>query len=646
MPTLKKSACKKVLGQKGAIAKIVENYVERDVQMHMAEAIHHTIVGNKILLCEAGTGTGKTFAYLAPALQSGKKVLISTGTKHLQDQLVNKDLPIIQKALKKHSQVALLKGRANYICLYRMNKFAVEGHFLQLSTVHELQKMREYATQTETGDISSFNQFKEDSDVWSYVTSTADNCLGQECPFVSNCFVIKARKKAMEADIVVVNHHLFFADLALKDEASGEILPGVDAVVFDEAHQLPEIAMHFFGTSLSSKKLLILFHDIELEVKQDAPDMDTLLAQLILLREQLLDVVLFFPAENKNGVWNDLQKEKQLIHALDVLKNEFNALLEMLEIASSRGKGLQRCYDSACDTYNKLIQLTSATPPEQIHWYERFTQSFVLHFTPFSIADSFKDFIEQQKNAWIMTSATLSVGEDFKHYIEALGLKNCDTLKLNSPFNYLEQAVLYVPRGMPDTRNNHYTIACMEAAIPIINAIQGRTFILFTSHKALKEASSYLYNNLDFPLLVQGDQSRYALLKRFKQLGNAVLLGTGSFWEGVDVKGSSLSCVIIDKLPFSSPVDPITKARIQALKKQGKDPFNLYQLPQAIITLKQGVGRLIRDVHDTGLLMICDPRIIARAYGQTILNSLPDMQRTRCFDQVKEFITSKIDAFD
>lgn len=642
MSRLKKSACKKILGQKGAIAKLVENYVERDVQMHMADAIHHTIKDGKILLCEAGTGTGKTFAYLAPALQSGKKVLISTGTKHLQDQLFNKDLPVIQKALKKQSQVALLKGRANYICLYRMNKFAVEGHFLQLSTVHELQKVREYAAQTETGEISSFNQFKEDSEVWSYVTSTADNCLGQECPFVANCFVIKARKKAMEADIVVVNHHLFFADLALKDESSAEILPGVDAVIFDEAHQLPEIAMHFFGTSLSSKKLMTLFHDIELEVKQDAPDMDTLLTQLTLLRKQLSDVLLFFPGQNKNGVWNELEKEKELIHAFDILKDEFNNLLEMLEIASTRGKGLQRCYDSACETYEKLIQLTSATPPDQIHWYERFTQSFALRFTPFSVADSFKNFIEQQKNAWIMTSATLSVEEDFKHYIDELGLKNCDTLKLNSPFNYLEQAALYVPRGIPDTHHHHYTIACMDAALPIINAIEGRTFILFTSHKALKEASSYLYDKLDFPLLVQGDQSRYTLLKRFKQLGNAVLLGTGSFWEGVDVKGSSLSCVIIDKLPFASPVDPIIKARIQALRKQGKDPFNLYQLPQAIITLKQGVGRLIRDADDTGLLMICDPRIVARSYAQVIIKSLPEMQRTRSPEYVHTFIAEKI----
>lgn len=627
----------RIFGPDGPLARNIEGFSTRVSQQEMAGAVAQALDGEDVLITEAGTGTGKTFAYLVPALLSGKKIIISTATKTLQDQLYQRDLPAVRASLAAPGRVALLKGRANYLCLHRLELAEQQ----QIQHAAALAQIRAWSGHTRSGDIAELTEIREDSTLWPHVTSTADNCLGQPCPSFKECHVAKARSEAQAADVLVINHHLFFADMALRAEGFGDLLPGVQGVIFDEAHQLAETATGFFGVTLGSRQLIDLGQDTVAEYLKEAGDMHELAIAAAQVEKATRDLRLAFGVDERRGAWREVQQESAFTAALGALQHALNELHNLLEAASVRGKGLENCWRRCVTLQERLELFTAAAPENHIAWFETWARAFTLNLTPVDIADQFHQRMLAQHCAWIFTSATLAVGNSFAHFIARLGLEDAITKRWDSPFDFARLALLYVPRNLPDPSEAHYTASVIEAALPVLNASGGRAFLLFTSHRALREATELLKSRLHFPLLVQGSAPRAELLDRFRVLGNAVLLGSASFWEGVDVRGPALSCVIIDKLPFASPGDPLMQARLEALRTAGSNPFKDYQLPQAVLTLKQGVGRLIRDTRDSGVLMLCDPRLFSKSYGKTFLDSLPPMPLTRTVTDVEAFFAAE-----
>jgi ATP-dependent DNA helicase DinG len=640
------SGLTELLGEAGPLKDCVRDFSPRIEQQQMAEATAETIAASSTLIVEAGTGTGKTFAYLMPALLSGKKVIISTGTRHLQDQLFGKDLPVVREALNAPVHSALLKGRSNYLCWHRLQTAGSEGRQLSGKQMHELEDVRAWSGHTASGDIAELGLVSEDSVVWPRVTSTVENCLGQECEYFQDCFVVKARRNAMEADIVVINHHLLFADMVLKEEGFGELLPGADAFIIDEAHQLPEVASIFFGTTLSSHQLRDLARDVRLEHLREAGDMQDLPDAADRMEAVIHQLRLALGQADRRAAWSEVAADQGLQAVLLDLAGCLQRLKEWLELAAERGKGLESCRQRATVMNDRLLLLLGHASSDYIHWFETFRTSFRLNLTPLDVAPYFKSCVESLQSAWVFTSATLAVGEGFEHFSGQLGLDDARKLKLDSPFNYKKNALLYMPTEMPAPNDRFYVDAVVSCARDILQASRGRAFMLFTSHAALQSAARQLQDTLPYPLLVQGSSPRRELLERFRELGNAVLLGTSSFWEGVDVRGAALSCVIIDKLPFGSPGEPVLQARIEAMRALGENPFMQYQLPRAVINLKQGVGRLIRDENDRGVLVLCDPRLRGKAYGKVFIKSLPDMQQTSSTDVVERFFADSIALAD
>lgn len=625
-----------ILSEQGLLQKVIPGFVIRPSQQKMAEIIERIIHLKSELIIEAGTGTGKTFAYLIPTFLAQKKTIISTGTKNLQDQLFLKDIPIIKKIISTPIKIVLLKGRVNYLCLYRLKKNREEGRFTGRNIISEFQEIEEWSKLTKTGDIAELNQISEDSTVWPYVTSTADNCLNQDCEFYNKCFVGKARQEALAADIVVVNHHLFFADMALQEDGFGELLPGADVVIFDEAHHLPDVASHFFSEFLTSRQLIELARDVDNESALNAKEIKEMANFTSELQTAVHEMRIALGSELKRVNWPE-KPSNTLKNAIIHIKISLQKLEEILKTIMVRSKGLENCWRRTSELIDKFNLLTKEHLEDKIHWLEMHLQSFTLQLTPIVVAEFFKSFMSQKKRAWIFTSATLTVKNSFQLFVDTLGLDRALQLQLKSPFKYDEQTLLYVPRGLPDPRENNYTDKFIEKVIEVLNVSQGKAFLLFTSYKALEKAAALLQETISFPLLLQGAMPKRELIDQFKKLGNAVLLGTSSFWYGVDVRGDALSCVIIDKLPFSAPEDPILQGRIKYLRKKGIDPFQSYQLPQAILMLKQGIGRLIRDDKDRGILMIGDPRLVGNRYGATFLQSLPNCPRTRDLKKVKQF---------
>jgi len=627
-----------LLGSAGPLAASLPGFSPRAEQQQMVEAVAAAIAGREHLVVEAGTGTGKTFAYLLPALRSGLKVIVSTGTRHLQDQLYSKDLPVIRAAFNLPARVALLKGRANYLCWHRLETAAGDGRKLSRRQLQELEQVRAWSGRTHTGDIAELGVVAEDSVVWPRVTSTVENCVGQECDYFQSCFVVKARRAALEADMVVINHHLLFADMVLREEGFGELLPGADACIIDEAHQLPEVASLFFGTTLSSHQLRDLARDVRTEHLREAGDMQDLPAAAEQLEQLVPRLRLALGQSERRAPWAEVAQSGELLDLLRQLAAVMQQLGEWLEYAAERGKGLDSCRQRARLLQQRLEMLQAHAAGEFIHWFETQRSAFRLNLTPLNIAPAFSACLEGLASAWVFTSATLAIGNNnFSHFTGQLGLDDARLLQLESPFDYRNNALLYLPDDMPDPKQAAYVDAVVECARDVLAASRGRAFLLFTSHAALQAAAAQLRDTLSYPLLVQGEAPRRELLARFRDLGNAVLLGTSSFWEGVDVRGEALSCVIIDKLPFGSPGDPVLQARIEAMRKQGANPFMQYQLPAAVIALKQGIGRLIRDRTDRGVLVVCDPRLRTRSYGRIFLGSLPDMPRTRSLNDVQAF---------
>ncbi|HTJ97692.1 MAG TPA: ATP-dependent DNA helicase [Rhodocyclaceae bacterium] len=637
----------------GPLATAIPGYRGRAQQVEMAQKISAAIRSNKAFVAEAGTGTGKTYAYLVPALSSGGKVIISTGTKTLQDQLFQRDLPMVRDALKVGATVALLKGRANYVCHHHLERATSEGKFATRTDALHIHTIARFAKTSRTGDKAELVAVPEDSAVWQQATSTRDNCLGQECAYVKECFVLAARREALVADVVVVNHHLFFADVMLRDDGLGELLPACNAVIFDEAHQLPEVAGLFFGESISTAQLLELARDARAEALISARDYAPLQDAIRGVDKAARDLRLAVAGENQRMPVSQIADDKSFQTALNVMEATLADMRKHLEAQAERGEGIENCLNRTLEIALRLKRWRSdaaakaeSEATEYVRWLEVFSQTLSLNMTPLHVADIFQRQMAGHPRAWIFTSATLAVGRDFGHYCNELGLSEAETAQWGSPFDYANNALLYCPPNMPDPNSPSYGEAVVEACWPALVASGGRAFVLCTSLRAMKKIHGLIKERLDaagldLPLLLQGESSRTELLDRFRRLGNAILVASQSFWEGVDVRGEALSLVVIDKLPFAPPDDPVLSARIEHLRKQGGNPFFDYQLPHAVISMKQGAGRLIRDETDRGVLMVCDPRMIDKPYGRKIWQSLPPMKRTRLIADVEAFFSTE-----
>jgi ATP-dependent DNA helicase DinG len=626
-----------LLGPEGPFAREVPGFAPRDAQQKMAAAVEEAIADRQMLVAEAGTGTGKTYAYLVPALMSGKRVIVSTGTKALQDQLFHRDLPRVRAVLGARLSAALLKGRANYLCLHRLDQAHKEGRFASREQAAQLQAIHAWSRRTLAGDRAELAEVAEDSPLWPRVTSTTETCLGADCPMFNDCFVVKARRAAQEADLVVVNHHLLFADLAIKQEGFGEILPGAHAFVLDEAHQIPELAGQFFSVTLSARQLTELVGDVQAECASVSgafavlqPALDPLSAAIKRLRLALDR----FPAK---GAFTQIERDPDVERELAELAGALGVLAEALDKHSARSRGLASVAERAAEQTARLAHLTDSGARDAVHWYELSAHGFAFHATPLDIAGPLRELRAQSHAAWIFTSATLAVGGRFTHFARQVGLYDPVELRVDSPFDYARQALAYLPKGLPDPAADDYVERVVDAAVPILEASNGRAFLLFTSHRALRRAAELLPQRVPFPLFVQGSAPRNLLLEAFRASGNGVLLGAASFWEGVDVAGDALSLVVIDKLPFAAPDDPVLVARLDALREAGGNPFADWQVPNAVIALRQGAGRLIRDVHDRGVLMLCDPRLTTRGYGRLFLASLPPLPRSSDPGEVRRF---------
>ncbi|MGB5470991.1 MAG: ATP-dependent DNA helicase, partial [Woeseiaceae bacterium] len=585
---------------------------------------------------EAGTGTGKTFAYLLPALLSGRKTIISTGTKALQDQLYHRDLPLISKAVGRPVTTALLKGRANYLCLHRLDQVTEAANAL----AGDLKEVREWRHRTDSGDRAELIDVAEDSPVWPLVTSTAENCLGQKCPEYSKCHVVKARRAAQEADLVVVNHHLLLADLAMKEEGFVEFLPGAEAIIIDEAHQLPDLAVQFFGVSLGSRELERLVDEARAAtLPLSQPDLnrriDTLQTALRELRAS---------APRKEGRHELSEVMPEIREPLDNLAHAIHDVQVAVVELGGTTVDLEKIHEQLAGVAERLAILSSDDAWDGLRWLEINPRSLRLNLTPLDVSTKLNGIIDNGFQAWIFTSATLAVGEDFSHFGSRMGLGGVTGLTFPSPYSLQQNGLVYLPPDMPQPSDPGHTDAMLEAVTPLLDMTSGGMFCLFTSHRALNNAKKWFKSHKSSlggrHLLAQGDAPRDDLLRRFRKHGDAVLLGTGSFWEGVDVRGQALSVVAIDKLPFASPADPLIMARLEFIRREGGNGFMDHQLPLAALSLKQGAGRLLRDEQDFGVIVLCDPRILSKRYGKMFLQCLEPMSSTSALNEVSSFLAA------
>ncbi|MGA8709050.1 MAG: ATP-dependent DNA helicase [Steroidobacteraceae bacterium] len=614
----------------GPLARALAGFRARGSQQRMAARIGQALEQREHLLIEAGTGTGKTFAYLVPALLSGLRVLISTGTRTLQDQLFHRDLPLLAAALGRPARVALLKGRSNYLCRARLENIGRQGDLLPAAADPLLARISDWASMTRSGDLAELPELGEAHPLRPHISSTRENCLGQRCPHLGGCALLEARRRALEADIIVVNHHLLLADLALKEDGFGDLLPSVDAVVIDEAHQLPDLVSEFFGVALSSRQLEVLAADLRAELRALGREHDMGPELVVPVERVTAACVAALGRSERHLAWRALPPFagtalEELADALAACGEGLRALMgsPAIDQCAARVAAVAAALTTLLDESSGAESSTGARTAS-VH-----ARGFLLRLLPYDVSGRFSGLLQSHPGAWVFTSATLAVGDDFDHYAGRLGLQQAETARFESPFDYERQALLYLPPPLPDPASPEFTAAVVAAALPLIEAAQGGVFLLFTSHRALRAAAALLEDQPAgrWPLLVQGTAPREKLLRRFRASGRAVLLGTASFWEGVDVQGDALRLVIIDKLPFNSPEDPVVRARVEHLESQGVGAFRSYQLPEAVLALKQGVGRLIRSETDRGVVMLCDPRLQSRSYGRVFLSSLPCMRR-------------------
>ncbi|MDO4430560.1 MAG: ATP-dependent DNA helicase [Lonepinella koalarum] len=631
-----------VFAEQGILSQNIQGFRPRQAQSDMAQAVAKTLQNKTALVVEAGTGTGKTFAYLAPVLLAKKKTIISTGSKNLQDQLFHRDLPTIAQALNYTGKTALLKGRANYLCLERLEQVKYTGLVGDKSILADLVKVQKWQLGTQTGDLSECRELAEDSPILPQLVSTTESCLGTDCPNYNDCYVVQARKRALAADLVVVNHHLFCADMAVKESGFGELIPQAEAIIFDEAHQLPDIASQYFGQSLTSRQLFDLCKDIHIVYRTEVKDMQQLGVASDHLQKMVQDFRLLLGDGNQKGNWREIFTQSAVKKGVEILMEKLEFTTEVVKLGLGRSQTLDSIFERLNSLKNQLKRLTDTTMTGYCYWYETFNRQFALHITPLTVADKFGSQIEQKQAAWIFTSATLDVGGSFDYFCRRLGVTQAEQLVLPSPFDYANQAMLCVPRYLPGSNQKNTAEHLGKLLLPVIEANRGRCFVLCTSYFMMRELAEYFRENSELSILLQGEKGKATLLEQFIQEPHSVLVATSSFWEGIDVRGDALSLVIIDKLPFSSPDEPLLKARIEDCQLQGGEPFNDIQIPEAVIALKQGVGRLIRDVTDRGVVMICDSRLVNRPYGETFLKSLPNAKRTRDLNKAIIFLQEKV----
>jgi ATP-dependent DNA helicase DinG len=635
-----------IFGAEGPLARALPGYAYRPEQAAMAKAVAAALARLEPLIVEAGTGTGKTFAYLVPALLSGRSVILSTGTRTLQDQLYRRDVPMLARALGMPVKLALLKGRGNYLCRHRLELATQQSSLLprERGQARTLARVSRWAATTKTGDLAELTDLPEQSNLWPNITSTRDNCLGQECPQFARCHVFDARRAAQAADIVVVNHHLLLADLALKDEGFGDLLPGAEAVILDEAHQVPDIAAQFFGQLWSARQVQLLLRDANIEMRAAAVKSPTLTEALVDLEARFDDLRASLGGGATRRDWSQLPDA--FLDALAEIQLALTSIATQLE-GLGAGAGTANCARRAAALSVGLATFRERSDEDGVRWVEAGPTGLALQFTPFEIAARLREYVESRPCAWVFTSATLAIGEDFAHFAARIGLPEARTLRIGSPFDYPDQAMIYLPKNMPEPQDPAFAGAFIDACAPLLEACGGRAFLLYTSYRGLSDGVVALrqrFPDPPFPVLIQGEAPREALLTRFRALGNAVLLATGSFWEGVDVKGDALSIVAIDKLPFAAPDDPLLAARLEGIRRRGGNPFVEYQLPQAVLALKQGAGRLIRDFDDFGVIVIGDPRLRTKNYGRVFIASLPPSPVVSEAAVAVQFLTERMAA--
>ena len=629
---------KQLFSATGPLALSIDGYTPRQPQIDMAVAVEDALKTRSQLVVEAGTGTGKTFAYLAPALKSKGKTIISTGSKALQEQLYHRDLPVLVRALGAAKKTALLKGRANYLCTYRLTQHVAHVPTDDPDVMHQLAMVAKFASETHSGDLADCIGIEEDAKVLPYVSSTADNCLGKECPDFQECYIRKARLKAGDADVVVINHHLFFADMAVKESGFAELMPNADAYIFDEAHQLSEIASDYFGETMSTKKLVDLINDLRAIYRAEIPDMLQLGKSLNKLETSVADLRLQFGVDGSRGDWREKLSNKLICSALHRVISDLEFVYQVLKLCLERSDKIEHPFERVLAFKGQLERVFDTAQTGFSYWYETTRRYLTINITPLNVSAKFALMMKESGSGFVFTSATLSVDNELSHFNASLGLKPKQSMMVDSPFDYENQALLCLPRYLPQSHEDNMPHAIVKLTLELIKSAKGRCFVLFTSYRMMHLVAEGLTTQMDYPVYMQGQMSKRIILEKFTRHGNAVLLGTASFWEGVDVRGSTLSCVIIDKLPFAAPDDPLLQAKMQDCQMQGKDPFAHIQLPQAVIALKQGVRRLIRDNKDKGVLVICDNRLVTRQYGQVFLKSLPPMRRTRSLEDANTFL--------
>lgn len=640
----------------GLLAKTLPGYEVRPGQFRMASAIARTLDSSdwektgraNLLAIEAGTGTGKTLAYLVPALLCGQKVVVSTNTLNLQDQILHKEIPFLREHIVPQLNAICVKGRQNYLCLYRWHQFASSPQQQLFASTMEMQRLQEWQRETETGDRAELAWLTDNSPLWQTISSSTSQCLGSHCPEAISCFISRLRKKAGQAQLLIVNHHLFFSDLALRRFGQAEVLPRYETVIFDEAHHLENVATRYFGTSFSHYQVLDLVKDLETAAQADLAgrQREGVVQNARALARQVELFASIFPEERgrfslsrfmeDSAEWPG--EQQQLAEQIRILGGQLNKVAMVAE----SWQGLLRRTENLLDSFRTISE---EQDPATVYWYERREKTVALSASPIDIAAELHDFLYDQTKNVLFTSATLSTAGSFTYFRNRLGLpEGTETITLDTPFDYRNRTLLHVPgNGFPEPTASQYPNATRQLMRDIILAAGGRTLLLFTSVNAMRGAHEFLSQALPYPILLQGEAPRARLLEEFRHQTRSVLLAVASFWEGVDVPGQTLSCVIIDKLPFEVPSDPVIMARMERIKQGGGNPFFDFQVPRAILTLRQGVGRLLRTSTDRGLLVICDVRLFSKQYGRLFLQSLPPSPVCRDLEPVKRFFAKEGD---
>jgi len=621
----------------GALARVLPGYEERPAQRRLSEAVADVLEHGGLLLAEAGTGTGKTLAYLLPAVLSERRVVISTGTKNLQEQLVQKDLPLLAQALGRELRVAVMKGRANYLCLLRFSSFGKAGSFRRLEELPVYRAVEAWSTTTETGDRAEVPDMPDSVDFWREVSAASENCIGQSCSLFDACFVTRMRQTALEADLVVVNHHLLCADLAVKDGSYGSVIPAYDTLILDEAHLIEDVATQYFGVQASSHKVEELVRDVERELKAASLDARELRAEAEGLRVRserfFTRLARSRPGRIAPGWMTDAMAD-ECLGLLQRLEGLRTALLAVPD----RPEPLTGLAARTASLTSDIAFLMRADTDDHVYFAETRGRGVFLRAMPIDVSGRLKQLLFDQLRAAVLTSATLAVDNGFGYVKDRLGIEPSDELLLASPFHYEEQALLYVPKGMPEPLAPEFVDRAAEEVVRLIELSRGRAFVLFTSYANMNAVAERIAGRIAYPILIQGEAPKAQLLDSFRATPHAVLLATASFWQGVDVAGEQLSCVIVDKLPFASPGDPVVAARIERLRNRGQNPFGEYQVPVAVLMLKQGLGRLIRSATDHGILAVLDSRLVRKPYGRRFLESLPPARLVHELDEVAKFM--------